>query len=51
MVDDVAAAHTAVLGLGAVRIGSPEGNVYTDPAGHLFCLIDRPSWAEPVNPD
>ena len=51
MVDDVAAAHTAVLGLGAVRIESPEGAVYTDPAGHLFCLIDRPSWAEPVNPD
>jgi catechol 2,3-dioxygenase-like lactoylglutathione lyase family enzyme len=49
MVDDLAAAHTAVLGLGAVRIGSPDGDVYTDPAGHTFCLINRPGWAEPVN--
>jgi catechol 2,3-dioxygenase-like lactoylglutathione lyase family enzyme len=51
MVDDLATAHTAVLGLGAVRIGSPDGDVYTDPAGHPFCLIRRPGWAEPVNPD
>ena len=50
MVDDLAAAHTAVVALGAVRIGSPEGDVYTDPAGHPFCLIPRPGWADPVHP-
>ena len=51
MVDDLATAHAAVVGLGAVRLESPDGDVYTDPAGHLFCLINRPGWAEPVNPD
>jgi catechol 2,3-dioxygenase-like lactoylglutathione lyase family enzyme len=50
MVDDLATAHTAVVALGAVRIGSPDGDVYTDPAGHPFCLIRRPGWAEPINP-
>ena len=49
MVDDLAAANAAVVELGAVRIGSPEGDVYADPAGHPFCLIPRPGWAEPVN--
>jgi catechol 2,3-dioxygenase-like lactoylglutathione lyase family enzyme len=47
MVDDKTAADAAVLGLGAVRI---DGDVYADPAGHLFCLINRPGWADPVNP-
>jgi catechol 2,3-dioxygenase-like lactoylglutathione lyase family enzyme len=49
MVDDLAAANAAVVELGAIRIGSPDGDVYTDPAGHPFCLIPRPGWAEPVN--
>ena len=47
MVDDKAIAHAAVVELGAVRI---EGDIYADPAGHLFCLINRPGWADPVNP-
>ncbi len=49
MVDDVAAAETAVLRLGASRL--PAGDhVYADPAGHPFCLIPRPGWAPPVHP-
>ena len=50
MVDDLPAARTAVAALGAVRIGSTDGDVYTDPAGHPFCLIPRPGWADPVHP-
>ena len=50
MVDDKAAADAAVVALGAVRLDSSEGDVYADPAGHPFCLIRRPDWAEPVNP-
>jgi catechol 2,3-dioxygenase-like lactoylglutathione lyase family enzyme len=46
MVEDVAAAGTRVLSLGATRLG--DVNVYADPAGHPFCLIPRPSWAPPV---
>jgi catechol 2,3-dioxygenase-like lactoylglutathione lyase family enzyme len=45
MVDDVAAAAPRVLALGATRL---DGDVYADPAGHPFCLIPRPGWAEPV---
>jgi Glyoxalase-like domain len=53
LVDDLAAAHERVIGLGADYIGerwSPkvddEGarvpwRVYTDPAGHPFCLVLR----------
>ena len=53
MVDDVVAAHTHVLALGARRLspadpGAGEGDVYADPAGHPFCLVPRPSWAPPV---
>jgi catechol 2,3-dioxygenase-like lactoylglutathione lyase family enzyme len=47
MVDDKPSAHAAVVELGAVRI---DGDIYADPAGHLFCLINRPGWADPVNP-
>jgi catechol 2,3-dioxygenase-like lactoylglutathione lyase family enzyme len=46
MVDDVAAAATLVLELGAVRL--PGQGVFADPAGHPFCLIPRPGWAPPV---
>ena len=47
MVDDVAAAATLVLELGAVRL--PGAGVFADPAGHPFCLIPRPGWAPPVS--
>jgi catechol 2,3-dioxygenase-like lactoylglutathione lyase family enzyme len=46
MVDDLTAAATAVLGLGARRL--PGDHVFADPAGHPFCLIRRPGWAPPV---
>ncbi len=45
MVDDLAAARSAVLELGATPL---EGDVFADPAGHPFCLIRRPGWAPPV---
>ena len=44
MVEDVAAAGPAVLALGAVKLDGE--NVYADPAGHPFCLIRRPGWAQ-----
>ncbi|MBM2615074.1 VOC family protein [Actinoplanes sp. LDG1-06] len=46
MVDDLAAATDQVLALGATR--RPGDHVFADPAGHPFCLIPRPGWAEPV---
>lgn len=46
MVDDPASAGAAVLALGARKLDG-EG-VYADPAGHPFCLIPLPTWAEPV---
>jgi len=48
MVDDLDAAEPQVLALGARQLPSPDGRVYADPAGHPFCLIPRPSWAEPI---
>jgi catechol 2,3-dioxygenase-like lactoylglutathione lyase family enzyme len=61
MVDDVGLARTRVLALGARALdgGAPDGKtaeggapstVFADPAGHPFCLIPRPGWAEPVEP-
>lgn len=47
MVDDLEAADLQVRELGARRL-SQWGRVYADPAGHPFCLIRRPDWAEPV---
>ena len=43
---------TAVLALGARRLSEPGAGsrVFADPAGHPFCLIPRPVWAEPVGP-
>jgi catechol 2,3-dioxygenase-like lactoylglutathione lyase family enzyme len=41
-VDDVDAAERAVLALGATRLPSEHENgfrVFTDPAGHPFCLV------------
>jgi catechol 2,3-dioxygenase-like lactoylglutathione lyase family enzyme len=46
MVDDVEAARPRVLALGARAL---QGDVFTDPAGHPFCLVARPGWAEPIN--
>jgi hypothetical protein len=52
MVDDLDEAEAAVLTLGARRLSEAgDGSrVFADPAGHPFCLIPRPSWAEPVGP-
>jgi hypothetical protein len=41
-VDDVDAAEQAVLALGATRLPNEHENgfrVFTDPAGHPFCLV------------
>jgi catechol 2,3-dioxygenase-like lactoylglutathione lyase family enzyme len=47
MVDDLDAADPKVRELGARRL--PAGDhVYADPAGHPFCLINRPAWAAPI---
>ena len=43
MVEDPAAAAHDVLRLGATHL---DGDVYADPAGHPFCLIRRPHWAD-----
>jgi len=50
MVDDVAVAETRVQALGGRRLagGDSRSPVYADPAGHPFCLIPRPGWAEPI---
>lgn len=53
MVDDVAAADRQVRALGARRLCAPDadGDVYADPAGHPFCLVRRPEWADPIARD
>ena len=56
MVDDVAAADSQVLAIGARRLSPPADSmtadsasrVYADPAGHPFCVIPRPHWAPPI---
>lgn len=47
MVEDVAASRPRVLALGAQPVLAGD-HVYTDPAGHPFCLITRPEWAAPI---
>lgn len=49
MVDDPAAADEAVRRIGATVLDAA-AHVYSDPAGHPFCLIPRPDWAPPVQP-
>ena len=49
MVDDLATAREAVLALGATALDGED--VFADPAGHPFCLIRRPGWAPPVQPE
>jgi catechol 2,3-dioxygenase-like lactoylglutathione lyase family enzyme len=46
MVEDVAAATPSVLQLGATKLDGED--VFADPAGHPFCLVRRPAWAEPI---
>jgi catechol 2,3-dioxygenase-like lactoylglutathione lyase family enzyme len=46
MVEDVAAATPQVLELGATKLDGDD--VFADPAGHPFCLIKRPGWADPI---
>jgi catechol 2,3-dioxygenase-like lactoylglutathione lyase family enzyme len=46
MVEDVEAAGLKVVTLGAKPL--PGTGVYEDPAGHPFCLIPRPHWAQPI---
>ncbi|MEO6701132.1 MAG: VOC family protein [Jatrophihabitantaceae bacterium] len=46
MVNDLASARDWVIGLGARPL---DGSVFADPAGHPFCLIDRPPWAPPLD--
>lgn len=51
MVDDVTGAENAVAALGARPVRAAAASVWTDPAGHHFCLITRPDWAAPVGSD
>lgn len=46
MVEDVEAATPRVLRLGATKLDGDD--VFADPAGHPFCLVKRPGWAEPI---
>ena len=46
MVESVGEATPLVLSLGATSL---EGDgVFADPAGHPFCLVTRPGWADPL---
>jgi catechol 2,3-dioxygenase-like lactoylglutathione lyase family enzyme len=49
MVDDLDSAGREALELGAELL-SAEDHIYADPAGHPFCLIPRPGWADPIHP-
>ncbi|HET8561656.1 MAG TPA: VOC family protein [Marmoricola sp.] len=49
MVEGVDAATAKVLALGATKLAG--SNVFADPAGHPFCLIERPRWADPIPRD
>lgn len=46
MVENIAEATPRVVALGASKLDGKD--VFADPAGHPFCLIQRPGWAEPV---
>ena len=51
MVDDVSQDEPEVIALGARRLPAPSAtsHMFADPAGHPFCLIPRPRWAEPIH--
>jgi hypothetical protein len=46
MVEDVAMARGQVLELGATSLDGED--VFADPAGHPFCLVQRPGWADQI---
>ena len=46
MVESVADAGPWVLSLGATKLDGQD--VFADPAGHPFCLVQRPGWAAPI---
>jgi hypothetical protein len=46
MVENVSESIPHVLALGASRLAGED--VFADPAGHPFCLVKRPGWAEPI---
>ena len=48
MVEDPDAAAAQVMAIGGVPMAQGE-HVYSDPAGHPFCLIRRPAWARPID--
>jgi hypothetical protein len=48
MVEDIARATPQVLGLGATKLDGDA--VFADAAGHPFCLVKRPGWAEHISP-
>lgn len=48
MVESVADATPDVLALGATKLDGDGDGVFADPAGHPFCLVTRPGWAEPL---
>ncbi|MPZ51221.1 MAG: glyoxalase [Acidimicrobiia bacterium] len=48
MVDDLTNADHEVRQLGAQPL-TEDGHVYADPAGHPFCLVPRPEWAQPID--
>jgi catechol 2,3-dioxygenase-like lactoylglutathione lyase family enzyme len=47
MVDDIPLAEAAVRAIGARPLDA-DRHIYADPAGHPFCLIPRPGWADPI---
>lgn len=49
MVENVAEATPRVLALGATTLDGED--VFADPAGHPFCLVRRPGWADPIPDD
>ena len=48
MVDDLDEAELRVIELGAKKL-TERDRVFSDPAGHPFCLVDRPMWAPPIH--
>jgi hypothetical protein len=48
MVDDLDEAELQVIELGAKKLTESD-RVFSDPAGHPFCLVKRPEWAPPIH--
>jgi hypothetical protein len=47
MVESVADSTPHELGLGATKLAGD--GVFADPAGHPFCVVRLPGWAEPIS--